>query len=306
MVDVIGLGDAGIDIITHVSSIPKHDEKILASHFERHTGGVIANFLCALAKLGTSSSFVGVLGNDDYGRCIVDAFQTLNIDTSRLIIKENEETYFCVSMLDESGEKALIICPTSAIFPRPEDITRHLIMDAKLLHTTGLFVDATLKAFSFAKQQNMLISLDLEPSTLAQGVDKCMPVIAQTDILFVNRNSCKALFPEINDPVTVGKRFLEWGPRIVVATRGADGAIIVTNDTVVYSPAFCVPVVDTTGAGDCFNAAFIHGYLHGWSIEETARFSNAAAAISITGIGAQTAQPTQSQVFNFLKTSVLR
>ncbi len=304
MIDVLGLGDAGIDLITQVPRIPKHDEKILAYGFERHTGGVVANFLCALAKFGAKCGFVGLLGNDEFGRQIINTFEKYGIDLSNLTIKEGEETYFCISMLDNSGEKALVIYPTSTIFPKPDDISKEMFKDARLLHTTGLYADTALRAFKFAKECNMVISLDLEPSTLAQGCDLGVELISQVDILFLNTHACDLLYPG-GEPELAGKELIRLGPKIIVLTRGENGSIAVTADQVVITPAFSVPVVDTTGAGDCFNAAFIYGYLKNWPLEYLLRFANAAGAISVTGFGAQAVQPTVTQIEEFLTTSRL-
>ena len=261
MVDVLGLGDAGIDIITKIPKIPAHDEKILANDFSYHTGGVIANFLCALAKLGTKCGFVGLLGNDEFGERIIRKFTSLGIDLSNLIIRQEESTYFCVSMLDQSGEKALVIFPTNTIFPQPDDIKQDMISGAKLLHTTGLHAATAIKAFNFAKKESILASLDLEPSTLAQGQNLGRQLISHTDILFLNTHASKLLYPDIEDSEIVGKRLLALGPKIVVLTLGERGSTTVTRDQVIRIPAFHVNVVDTTGAGDCFNAAFIHTFL---------------------------------------------
>ncbi len=88
---------------------------------------------------------------------------------------------------------------------------------------------------------------------------------------------------------------------MIIFTRGSEGSIVLKKDIDLRTPAFVVPVKDTTGAGDCFNAAFIHGLLQGWPLESVAIFANAEAAISITEIGAQTAQPTYENVIEFLK-----
>lgn len=300
MPKVLGLGDAGIDIILHVPKLPEHDEKILATKIERHAGGVIANFLTALSVLGTSAGFLGCLGKDQYGEIVISAFQDKNIDISRLKIKEEGETYFCVSMLDDTGEKALVIGATDTIFPEVEDIDEQDIRGAELIHTTGLNLDTAIKAAGLAKKENMLVSLDLEPSTLSKGIPQVKELVELTDLLFVNSHTIQEVFPRNEDPVISAGNFLDWGPDVVVFTRGVEGSAVITREETLLTPGFQVKVVDTTGAGDCFNAAFIHGYLQGWDTRQTAVFANAAAAISITRVGAQTALPTQAQVESFL------
>lgn len=301
MARVLGLGDAGIDLVLHLPRLPQHDEKILATRVERYPGGVIANFLCALSRLGTPCAFVGCVGSDEFGALVRKGFEEFQVDVSRLNVKEGEETYFCVSMLDVTGEKALVIAPTTTIFPAPEDLTEGAIRGADLLHTTGLRIDTTLKAIALARRHGVKVSLDLEPSTLSQGDDGVRDVLASSHLLFVNVHAIREMFPGETDFRRAGRDLLRRGPQIVVITQGADGSLVVTPTDTVTTPAFHVAVRDTTGAGDCFNAAFIHGYLEGWALERTALFATAAAALSITAVGAQSGLPTRQDVEAFLQ-----
>ena len=301
MARVLGLGDAGVDIVLHIPRLPQHDEKILATRVERYPGGVIANFLCALSRLGTTSAFVGCLGNDEFGAMVRKGFDEFQVDVSRLIVKEGEETYFCLSMLDVTGEKALVIAPTATMFPAPEDLTDDTIRGAELLHTTGLRTDTTLKAIALAQRHGVKVSLDLEPSTLRMGEDGVLDVLASSHLLFVNGHAIREMFPGETDFRRAGRELLRRGPQIVVITQGGDGSLIVTPTETIRTPAFQVAVRDTTGAGDCFNAAFIHGHLEGWALERTALFATAAAAISITSVGSQTGLPTLPDVDAFLR-----
>lgn len=300
MARVLGLGDAGVDIVLHVPKLPQHDEKILATGVQRCAGGVIANVLCALSRLGTASAFVGCIGNDEFGALVRKGFDEFQVDMSRLIVKDGAETYFCVSMLDGTGEKALVIAPTSTIFPLPEDLTDDTIKGAELLHTTGLHTDATLKALELAQRSGVKVSLDLEPSTLRRAGDRVSDVLAGTDLLFVNAHAIRELFSDEVDFRQAALELMRRGPELVVVTRGAEGSLVVTPTGTVRTPAFDVTVRDTTGAGDCFNAAFIHGYLEGWPVERTALFAAAAAALSITVVGAQNGLPTRPEVDAFL------
>ncbi|MBA2306500.1 MAG: carbohydrate kinase family protein [Acidobacteria bacterium] len=301
MVRVLGLGDAGVDVVLHIPRLPQHDEKILATRVERYPGGVIGNFLCALSRLGTASAFVGCLGNDGFGALVREGFDAFQVDTNRLIVKEGEETYFCVSMLDDTGEKALVIAPTTTMFPAPEDLTDDTVRGADLLHTTGLRIDTTLKAIALARRHGVKVSLDLEPSTLSRGEDRVRELLESSHLLFVNAHAIRGMFPGETDLRRAGLELLRHGPKMVVITQGGQGSLVVTATETIRTPAFPVAVRDTTGAGDCFNAAFIHGHLEGWALERTALFATAAAAISITAVGAQSGLPTRQAVDEFLQ-----
>lgn len=300
-VTVLGLGDAGLDLVLRVPRLPRHDEKILAASVDRYPGGVVANVLCALSRLGTRSGFVGCLGDDEFGTLVRGSLSDAGVDLSRLLVKKGERTYFSVSLLDDTGEKALVIAPTSTIFPGPEDVLDETVKGADLLHTTALRIDTTLKAIALARRHGLEVSVDLEPSTLQQGREGVWQVLAATQLLFVNRHAVRMIFPSNIGARHAGLELLKHGPTTVVLTLGDEGSLVVTNRHTVHTPAFPVPVRDTTGAGDCFNAAFIHGYLRAWPIEQTALFATAAAALSIMAVGAQTGQPGPDEVSAFLE-----
>ena len=299
----MGLGDAGLDLVLHVPRLPRHDEKILASRIERLSGGVVANVMCALTRLGTHSRLLACVGDDEAGRFVMERLRGFGVDVTRVAVKAGEDTCFSVGLLDASGEKALVLVATSAMFPSPDDLAADAFYEADLLHTTGLRIDTTLKAVALAKRNGMPVSLDLEPSTLQQGWDGVRQILADTQIVFLNQHSIDDACPGEPDPGAAAATFLGYGPKIVVLTRGSKGSIVRGAGMDIRTPGFSVPVADTTGAGDCFNASFLHGYLQGWPVERTALFANAAAALSIAAVGAQTALPTVEQVEAFLARS---
>ncbi len=296
---LLGLGDAGLDIVLHVSRLPRHDEKILASRIERYAGGVVANVMCAFSRLGGSSGIIACIGDDDAGRFVTARLGQCQVDVSRVIVKPGEETSFTVGLLDASGEKALVLCGTSTSFPAPDDLTEDTFSGADLLHTTGLRIDTTLNAMELTKRQGARVSLDLEPSTLQQGWDGVRQLLAFT-VLFLNQHAVDELAADEPDAEVVVSKFFDYGPKLVVLTRGKEGSVVIGSGPTIRTPAFSVPVRDTTGAGDCFNAWFLHGYLQGWPLERTAMYANAAAALSVTAVGAQSALPTRQQVDAFV------
>lgn len=296
---VVGLGDAGVEIVLHVPRMPGSDEKVFTTRIERHPGGVIANTLCALARLGTSARFLGCVGNDEFGSLVRHSLSAFQVDLATLLVRDGEDTFFCVNLLDPKGEKSLIVVETTTMFPSPADITDQTLAGAALLHTTGLRADTAVKAMTLARARGMQVSLDLEPSTLRQGPDRMRALLAGTDLVFVNRYALREIAGGAAAEAAAAT-ILQWGPRMVVLTRGSEGSTILTAAERLHVPAFTVPVRDTTGAGDCYSGAFIHGYLRGWPLERIAWFATAAAAISIMAVGSQSALPTEAQVRAFL------
>ncbi len=297
--EVVGVGDADVDIYLDVPHIPMHDEKVAATDATWYPGGMVANFLVALHRLGTSCCFHGPVGADAFGQMVQENFALQGIATNGLIVKPNGSTYYCVVLLDKSGEKALVIAPTDCISPVPNDIDPAIIAPARHLHTAGARLDAALKAARIAKQHNLSVSLDLEPSNLGIPA-QLAELLTLTDLLFVNHRALAQLTGSDLSPVTALPLLLARGPRTVCVTSGAEGAWVGTHEGTWYIPAFAVPIVDSTGAGDTFAAAFVYGYRAGWSPLRSARFAAAAAALAIGQRGGHHGTPTGDAVHSFL------
>ncbi|HBY93139.1 MAG: carbohydrate kinase family protein [Ardenticatenaceae bacterium] len=295
--EVIGVGDADVDIYLDVDHIPGRDEKLLARRVDLCPGGMVANFLVALCRLGTTCGFHGPVGDDEFGRRVLDSLAANGVDISGAVVKPGGQTYFCTVMLDESGEKSLVVAPTDCLFPQPEDVDAEVIAQACHLHTTAAVIPTASKAVRIAKQHGLTVSLDLEASN-ARHPD--MPaLLADVDVLFVNQGALR-LLNNSGSPQEVAERLLEYGPSVVCVTMGAAGALVASADGSLQVAVFPVTVVDSTGAGDCFAAGCVHGFLKGWPLSATATFASAVGAISVTQRGGHTGTPTADEVRAFL------
>ena len=297
--EVVGVGDADVDIYLDVPHLPGRDEKVAAMAAVWYPGGMVANFLVALRRLGTPCCFHGPIGADAFGRMVQANFVEQDVATDGLIVKPEGSTYYCVVLLDASGEKALVIAPTDCISPMPNDIDPAIIAPARHLHTAGLRMDAALRAARIAKQHHLTVSLDVEPSDPSDAA-QLAELLALTDLLFVNHGALAALTGSDLTPAAALPVLLARGPRTVCVTVGARGAWVGTRDGTWHIPAFPVPVVDSTGAGDTFAAAFVYGYRAGWSPPTSARFAAAAAALAIGHRGGHHGAPSRDAVASFL------
>lgn len=297
-VDVIGAGDADVDIYLDVDHVPGQDEKVLARSLQFHPGGMVANFLVALRRLGTSCGFHGPVGDDEFGRMTLDDLAANQVDITGAVRKPGERTYFCIVMLDDSGEKSLVVAPTSCLFPQPNDVSEQHITRARHLHTTAAIVPTAIKATRLAKQHGLTVSMDIEPSAAQKGME--LPsLLASVDLLFINQRAVKFL-GKTDAPEEAAQNILNYGPEIICVTMGEAGALVVSRETVLQAKAFPVNVVDSTGAGDCFAAGFVHGYLQGWPLSQIVPFASAVGALSVMQRGGHTNSPTYHQVVTFL------
>jgi len=298
--DVVGLGEVVIDLIASIPRFPEPDEKIFATKYEKHPGGVTANFCVALSRLGVKSGFIGGVGEDADGTYLRDVFKRERVDASRLVTRKDALTPLNFVTVTPDGQKTIFQSPYMlTVFPRPEELDLDYIADAKVLHTTALRVDTAERALKHAKREGLTTSFDLEKHVAVYGLEKLAPLIKLTDVLLPNKMGALTL-TGTQSLKEAAEKLLALGPRIVVITLGERGCLIKTEREILEVPAFKVRAVDATGAGDAFNAGLITGILNQWDLRKAATFANAVAAIKITHPGAQAGLPTRKEVEKFL------
>jgi sugar/nucleoside kinase (ribokinase family) len=299
--DVVVIGDADTDIFLEVPRIPNWDEGVLAEKVSERAGGKGANTAAALSRLGTSTAFFGCIGDDRYGERAAESLRRHNVDLDHLITIEGGSTYYCIILLDPTGEKAMVVVRTPITYPTPAMLQeqQEYLLAARHVHAIGLKPEAVSGALSMLKAHNRSVSIDLDSAPMRREVSEALA--RQATIVFLNQQGAEALFPawELEQ---VGPALLALGPEVVVITRGGRGSIAFrASEPPVAVDSFTVDVKDTTGAGDCFSAAFIHGYLRQWPLRQTLVFASAAAALSTRAIGAQEALGTEGEVLAFLE-----
>ncbi|MFX0099718.1 MAG: carbohydrate kinase family protein [Candidatus Hodarchaeota archaeon] len=297
--EIIGLGEIAMDWVSQVPYFPSPDEKLDAVSQNFFVGGVTANFLQQAAKLGVSAGFMGGLGDDEYGKFLLEGLKKVGIDTTFTLNKGPTAVNFIMVAMD-SGEKIIIQSPYFQTTKLDvQDINESYFDNAKAFHTTALHQDLTLECLRIAKEKGITVSLDLEKQIAIRGIDDLKPIIKDVDILLPNKEGAKTMTGE-PDIKKAAKKLLEWGPEIVVITQGSEGCFFTTKEKQENIPAYKVKVTDTTGAGDCFCASFITAHvIKGMELEDAAAFANAAAAIKVQHLGATSGQPTWDEVLKF-------
>jgi len=291
--DVVGIGDIDVDMFLGVSELAGRDEKVPARLLGEHPGGMIANVTCAASALGHSAAMIGRVGTDPYGEIALRGLRDFGVDTSLVTVVEGGRTFYCVIMLDGSGEKALTAVLTNCHWPERGDIDPDCFADARLVHLVGDYVDLATWISCEARSRGALVSLDLEASTAAHGLPALRPLLAGTDVLYMNHAGCR-LFDD--DPARAASLAHHLGPTVVVVTLGANGVLASSGGEVVRVAALPGPVVDTTGAGDCFIGAFHTRLLDGAGLDEASRYAVAAASLSIRSVGSRTSLPEHGDV----------
>ncbi len=298
--DVVGLGDCDVDIFVHIDQLPAWGEKRPGDLVRIEGGGVVANFCCAASTLGLRTALLSTVGDDEFGRIAVASVSSFGVDVGGIVVKPGVSTYFSTACLDGRGEKALTFIRTPAFFPAWKDVDQRILTQGRALHIAPFDLTVATQAASRARQAGVLVSIDLEPAMVAEGLRSIADLLRATDLLFINDLAATELFGA-DQHQAAARELLSLGPTTVAVTRGARGAYTRTAREECDIPAYRVEVRDTTGAGDSFNAAFLGEWLRGASLRQATRFAAAAAALSITRVGARSRLPTRRQVAHFLR-----
>lgn len=295
--DVVGLGSCTVDFFALVPHLIGAEEKVNANGLEIHAGGVTANNLTQVARLGASAAWIGLVGDDENARIIREEFTQDGMDLSGMETRPGERSSFTWIPVDAHGERCIYMFPNVTARVSPEQIRKRFaghIRQARHFHTEAsqLPMPPVLEAIRVAKeaQVRVLFDLDVAPSYFIRaglGTEaELMEALRLTDVL----KPCKAAARELTgqtDYDGMGRKLLELGPQLVAITMGAEGCVISSAEKTAHVPSFRVAVVDTTGAGDAFMGGLSYGLLQGFDHEHAGLFANACAALCCTKVGAR-------------------
>ncbi len=300
--DLLFLGGSSIDLYLSLPRLPDGGEKQVARFAGRLAGGLVANTACAAARLGLDVAWSGLLGDDDAGKFLLADFSRFGVDTSLVEVRPGESSDFCVILLEPDGERTILVVNTLPGPPPLSPGVKAAISQARVVYCMPYSLEWMGELAHIARREDCRIALDIESSCPLQGA-ALLSALRQAGIVFCSAGGLK-LAAGMEDVAEGAAAILAQGPRQVIVTLGAAGAYGATGQESLFSPAFHVPVVDSTGAGDAFHAAYLYKELQGVSLAERLRFANAAAALSVQKIGAREALPVYSEVEAFLANHV--
>jgi sugar/nucleoside kinase (ribokinase family) len=295
--DVLTIGGIDMDLVLTVPELPGADLKVFGDLVGNMPGGPAANFACAASRLGLRVSALAEVGEDHAGQMIIDDFASYGVDTSLIQVRPGGRTCFTIILIPPSGEKAIVIVPTF----QPEYPLQRLseaLRQTRLIYLMPQNHEQFLAMARLAHKCGAEVMIDVEP-TVGANHPMIREILAEVDIASFNQFGFSATTGEAPSP-EAARRLLDTGPHTVVVTLGSRGALAVTRDEAVVQPGVAVQAVDTTGAGDTFNAAFVSAMLAGLPLAERLRFANGAGALSVTGMGPRGRLPTADEVEQFI------
>ena len=298
--DIISIGDINIDIITPVlDDMPERDRQRVIKDISMDVGGCSANFAYAASKLGADVRFIGKLGDDIFRDFILERMQGVDMH-----VPSETKTGITYAITFEDGTRSFITYPGSNAELSIEDINFDLI-EGRYVHVASFFLQGlkkdTVNIFRNAHEKEMITSFDTgwDPfGWSSEDIKVIKEVLREGDIFFPNLDEAKKI-TKLDNKDEICDALLDSGPEIIGLKMGSNGSYIASQDERLFIPPFEVTPVDTTGAGDVFNAAFIFGHHKGWDLERIGRFANTAAGLSVCGAGREN-YPGLGEVVKFI------
>lgn len=314
--DVVALGELLIDFTENGTSEQGNPL------WEANPGGAPCNVLAMLNKLNRHTAFIGKVGNDVYGRQLIDTVKNAGIDTSALFVDPEVHTTLAVVHTFENGDRDFSFYrnPGADMMLSASDLPMPLLQSTKIFHFGTLSMthegvrEATVQAVQYAKACGALISFDpnLRPplwSSLNDAKTQIAWGLKNSDIVKIADNELAFLTGETD--FDKGAAILkEWFPniRLLNVTAGADGSYSFCNGLRVFVPSFRLGgTIETTGAGDTFCACVLHDILDNGldnrteeSLKNMLRFANAAAYLVTTKKGAIRSMPAPEDIARIL------
>jgi sulfofructose kinase len=299
-VDLVGVGLNATDTVIPLSTYPARGSKVEYTSATVLPGGQVATTVVACQHWGLRTRYVGKLGDDLAATLHREAFSHAGHDTgveTRIITVPGAPSPQSLILVDAQGERTVLIRRDERLSLRPTDLDRDWITNARALHVDGYDTAAATLAATWAREAGVPVIADLDE--LYPGVED---LLANVDYLIVSRDFPSRLTAEPDLEKALRQMHRRYHCRLAAATLGQEGVLAWDGKQLLHTPAYQVPVVDTTGAGDIFHAGFIYGLLQDWPLGRQLEFACAAAALNCTAVGARGGIHSLEDIANLIAT----
>jgi len=314
-IELIGLGALNIDHLYKVERILDDGEAVVEES-KLAPGGSAANTIYGLAKLGVTTGFTGVIGDDAEGKILVQDFQKVGVDISQIRIKPNIKTGSVLCLSDRLDRRSLYVLPGANNLLTMDDLDLTYINQARMLHLSSFADDRQFKILlEVIGRLDSSVKVSFAPGALyaAKGLKALAPILDRTYVLFINQNEIRQLTGQ--DIIAGAETCVKQGCHIIAVTlgkgmrlelgkgadRGTAMAVCYIRDagneyTIESTGRNIASEADTTGAGDAFATGFLYGLLKGKGLKECGLLGNIVAQFSITKLGTRQGFPTLDEL----------
>lgn len=303
MSSILVVGELNPDLVLRgVQGFPAPGKEVLASDLTMTLGSASAICATGLARLGNQVAFLSKIGQDVWGSFCLQYLREAGLDVSRVVRQPSLKTGVTIS-ISSSSDRALLTFLGSIVALEARDVADDVLKDFRHLHVSSYYLQQKLRPgcrglFARARRLGLTTSLDpgYDPSE-TWGSD-LRETLEETDLFFPNEVEARAL-TGFEDPGQI-LQALGNGRTLTVLKLGAKGCAALEAGQMLHLPAFPVTPVDTTGAGDSFNAGFLHAWLRTMPLHECLRTGAACGALSTQGLGGTSTQPGLAELHRFL------
>lgn len=312
MFDFVSLGDLVADLVVGVPRLPICAGEHQRAHLIEVEAGGNCNSLIMAARLGLRAKAVGVVGADFYGAEVIRRLQNEQVDVTHVRQWPGGETGIAIVLVDDAAQHVFVgkhgAGPVYGAPQAPSADWQTIIPQSRAIFTsaydlrpTALFPgDAILDGLALAQTRQIPIFFDLGPPAFHLNPTYIQAAVEQTTVFLATAEEATA-WAGVNEPLTAAQAILRLGPSLVALKLGAAGCLLVTRAQTVHVPGFTVPVRDTCGAGDAFDAACVYGWLQGDSLEQMGLLANAVGAMTVTKLGTGTRLPQRAEIAQLLR-----
>ena len=284
---IVGFGALNLDKIYLVERIPREDEESFVIDVEFHPGGSAANTIAGLASFGVKTGYIGKIGSDSEGEILLQDFVKRGVDVSG-IARGDGRSGQALIFVDKEGNRAILVDPGVNDTISFKEVKKDLVEEAEIIHMTSFICKNGMDSFESQKKVAKIakaVSFDPGLPYVERGIDELKDILENTTILLPNKMEIEKLTGK--DFKEGAKQLVEDGVKIVVVKLGEKGCYITDGKEEVFVEAFKVKAVDTTGAGDAFNAGFLYGWIKNKSLEACGKLGNYVASKIVERVGAR-------------------
>jgi len=304
---IVVVGSLNMDFVVTVQHLPAPGETVLGRDFQMIPGGKGANQACAAGKLGAGSTavrMIGRVGYDVFADHLKASLSAAGVDVAAVHASKAQPTGVALIWVDRAGQNSIVVASGAnhALAAADVEAMRKVFRGAShALFQLETPLDTVAAALALAREEGLATILDPAP---AQALPA--DLLARVDILTPNESEALMLLGRpaarvsLEDAPALAEALLGLGPHTVILKLGDRGCFLCQGQARRHYPAFAVEPRDATAAGDTFNAGLAVALAENMPMDRALPFANAAAAISVTRLGAQASAPSRAEVDAFL------
>jgi sugar/nucleoside kinase (ribokinase family) len=290
-IDVVCVGNLVADLIVRpVETLPQRGALAMVDAIDLRAGGCALTTVVVLGRLGARASMLGMVGDDLFGRFLLEALSDAGVERSGVVCHPTVASVATVVLVDGRGERTYLHAPGVGALLTRDHLPDDLLFAGRALHIAGALInpgidgEPTVHILEVARARGILTSLDTayDPSGRWERVHAAIPHL---DIFAPGYPEAKQISGR-NDPVAIAAWARELGAQTAIIKLGADGAYVDAPEYQGFVSPIRVNVVDATGAGESFNGGLLYGLIAGWPLERAVRLGTATGALAVTQIGA--------------------